>query len=85
MRPAYVIQLASMRPRSIDRGRARAARRGRPWPPRFNEAAINRSRKGGEAGHARRVGRNASMRPRSIDRGREAEIAEWDSQYPQLQ
>ena len=68
--PAARVHLASMRPRSIDRGRGETDPRIGHAALCFNEAAINRSRKGRAAHPGRVPGFAASMRPRSIDRGR---------------
>ncbi len=79
-RPADARRPASMRPRSTDRGKFERPARSFAKRQRssFNEAAINRSRKGSPCIRMRTF--TASMRPRSTDRGKGAAGAIEDFQ-----
>ncbi len=74
---------ASMRPRFVNRGKCIAVVIATKADPRFNEAAIRKSRKGGTAWDYWR-GWNASMRPRFVNRGKQ-ETAPTGAVYVLLQ
>ena len=66
---AKMIGDASMRPRFMNRGSAKALYRVIDGPPRFNEAPIHESGKSRCHMAVRNSGQRASMRPRFMNRG----------------